>query len=168
MRIKRLTKILDHKFINPILRTIKANKTAKILLNAKKREDQIQDHIRLEVYIYISHVIKVIELMTYLSLTAYILGILFYFYIDYIHQNFDAMDASSDFEPELSFINNPNFNNIHIIRERTRTAKNIVMTYYAMTTLTTVGFGDYYPVTNSERLIVVPILFCGYIAFSLM
>lgn len=42
------------------------------------------------------------------------------------------------------------------------------MTYYALTTLTTVGFGDYYPVTNNERLLIVPIFFAGLAGFSLM
>lgn len=94
------------------------------------------------------------------------MGILFYFYVDYTYEHFDAVHASSDFEPELSFISNPSFN--HMICDQERYFKNIVMTYYALTTLTTVGFGDFYPVTNNERLLVVPIFFGGYIAFSLM
>ena len=50
--------------------------------------------------------------MTYLSLTAYLMGILFYFYVDYTHEHFDAMSSTSEFEPEFSFINNPSFNHL--------------------------------------------------------
>jgi hypothetical protein len=42
------------------------------------------------------------------------------------------------------------------------------MTYYAITTLTTVGFGDYYPVDSYERLTACFVMFGGYISFSLM
>lgn len=39
VRIRRLTEILDQKFINPILRSMKANKTARILQDSHKRDD---------------------------------------------------------------------------------------------------------------------------------
>mgnify|MGYP002634723504 FL=1 len=42
------------------------------------------------------------------------------------------------------------------------------MTYYAITTLTTVGFGDLYPVNSKERLTACFMMFFGYISFSLM
>lgn len=38
--------------------------------------------------------------------------------------------------------------------------------YYGMTTLTTVGFGDYYPITDFERSIGVIFLFGGVIIMS--
>jgi hypothetical protein len=37
-----------------------------------------------------------------------------------------------------------------------------------LTTLTTVGFGDYYPVTNQDRIFASILMFCGVIAFSFM
>jgi len=37
-----------------------------------------------------------------------------------------------------------------------------------VTTLTTVGFGDYYPVSTFERFCCSFMMFCGYITFSLM
>ena len=44
---------------------------------------------------------------------------------------------------------------------------NILM-YFAFTTLSTVGFGDYYPVSNMERLVGCVILIAGVAIFSLM
>jgi len=38
--------------------------------------------------------------------------------------------------------------------------------YYGMTTLTTVGFGDFYPITDFERSIGVIFLFGGVIIMS--
>ena len=31
--------------------------------------------------------------------------------------------------------------------------KSLTSMYYALTTLTTVGFGDYYPISDTERLV---------------
>ena len=38
--------------------------------------------------------------------------------------------------------------------------------YFIFTTLTTVGFGDYYPVGNIERLFGIPLMFFGVMIFS--
>ena len=44
----------------------------------------------------------------------------------------------------------------------------IIFTYFSVTTLTTVGFGDYYPVTNIERLIGIFILLAGVFTASFL
>ena len=44
----------------------------------------------------------------------------------------------------------------------------VAMLYFAVTTLSTVGFGDYHPHTSAERAIMTIILFSGVIIFSLM
>ena len=47
--------------------------------------------------------------------------------------------------------------------------KAIKTSYYAMTTLSTVGFGDMYPKNNFERFFVtIFLLFMGYVCFSYM
>jgi len=38
--------------------------------------------------------------------------------------------------------------------------------YFALTTLSTVGYGDYYPISNAERIIVVIIMLSGVAFFS--
>ena len=42
----------------------------------------------------------------------------------------------------------------------------MVSCYYALTTLSTVGYGDYYPVSNMERIVAVVIMLCGVAFFS--
>ena len=44
----------------------------------------------------------------------------------------------------------------------------IAMTYFFFTTLSTVGFGDYYPVSNIERSIGILIFLFGVMTFSLI
>ena len=43
----------------------------------------------------------------------------------------------------------------------------IVTTYFAMTSLSTVGFGDYYPISDEERLIYSFVLLFGVMLFSI-
>lgn len=41
-----------------------------------------------------------------------------------------------------------------------------IYVYFAFTTLSTVGFGDYYPVSNTERILGALMLFFGVMTFS--
>lgn len=41
-----------------------------------------------------------------------------------------------------------------------------LVTYYALTTLTTVGFGDFYPTTNLERLVMCVVFVGGVSVYS--
>ena len=40
------------------------------------------------------------------------------------------------------------------------------MTYYAVTTLSTVGFGDFHPKNHNERIVVIFALLLGTATFS--
>jgi len=44
----------------------------------------------------------------------------------------------------------------------------IVNTYFALTTLSTVGFGDYYPVANTERVVGALLLYFGQAGFNFL
>lgn len=44
----------------------------------------------------------------------------------------------------------------------------IVNTYFALTTLSTVGFGDYYPVANAERVVGALLLYFGQAGFNFL
>ena len=45
---------------------------------------------------------------------------------------------------------------------------NIILLYYSFTSITTVGFGDYYPRSDSERCIIIIFLFVGVNLFSMI
>lgn len=50
---------------------------------------------------------------------------------------------------------------------KTPKEKAIIVTYFAFTTLSTVGFGDYYPKSEVERLVGAFLLLFGVAIFSL-
>ena len=43
----------------------------------------------------------------------------------------------------------------------------IIITYFAMTSLSTVGLGDYYPISDEERIIYSFVLLFGVMLFSI-
>ena len=52
------------------------------------------------------------------------------------------------------------------IGSKTNNEKMIIMTYFLFTSLSTVGFGDYYPISNPERILCTIILLFGVAIFS--
>lgn len=51
IRINKLTDILDYKNINPIIRKIKENSIEKTLKDDSKKDDNLQDHINILLYL---------------------------------------------------------------------------------------------------------------------
>ena len=45
-------------------------------------------------------------------------------------------------------------------------SKLIISCYFALTTLSTVGYGDYYPITDIEIMTAVSLMLCGVAFFS--
>ena len=52
------------------------------------------------------------------------------------------------------------------LSDKTDTFQLIVSCYYALTTLSTVGYGDFYPVSDRERVLAVVIMLGGVAFFS--
>ena len=50
--------------------------------------------------------------------------------------------------------------------EKSINSQILIMFYYISTTLSTVGFGDYRPISDSERVEIIPYLLFGYLIFS--
>jgi K+-sensing histidine kinase KdpD len=61
-----------------------------------------------------------------------------------------------------------NFFEAYEIQSRSAENALILSLYYALTTLSTVGFGDIHPKTNLERLVVVVIFLVGLVTLSLI
>ena len=104
--------------------------------------------------IIISYLIKTIKLVILIFLVSYFLGICFYIFCD-ITRNFDSVIKSKD-----DFITKFEFD------KKTHIQIAIAVTYFAFTSLSTVGFGDLHPRSDCERLITAFILLFGVAIFS--
>ena len=100
----------------------------------------------------ISNLQKVIKLVVFIALVSYFLGMFWYIYCKHMEA-----EILGEHEGFISYFN---------IDEMSDFKKGVVVTYWAFTTLSTVGFGDYYPITDEERIFISFILLFGVIIFS--
>lgn len=70
------------------------------------------------------------------------------------NQQFDLNNAHS-FE---SYVH-PNLNNVNILA---------LLTYYAMTTLAKIGYGDFYPISEPEKVYTLGVLLFSIVFFSFL
>lgn len=54
------------------------------------------------------------------------------------------------------------------LMDQSYSEQNVVMYYFIATTISTVGLGDYAPISNLERMGIIPYLFFGQLIFSYM
>ena len=88
---------------------------------------------------------------------AFFLGQYWYVFTITIYQY--LADDGEDYE---YFAKNEDWN----IADKSDLDINVVGMYFAFTTISTVGFGDYYPKTDFERAVWAPVLLSGVALFS--
>ena len=76
------------------------------------------------------------------------------------------MDPNEDQETTYEFQTFVDYYDNWSLKEMTEYKRVITACYFACTTLSTVGFGDYYPVSNEERLVGSFFLLFGVAIFS--
>lgn len=106
------------------------------------RDDKIVAQYML-LYIY-----QIIRLITIAIIITYFIGCFWWYF------------CGSQIELDNSFITHND------LRGKDEFYQLAVSCYFALTTLSTVGYGDYYPVSNMERIITVVIMLCGVAFFS--
>ena len=100
--------------------------------------------------ILLQTVFKTFRLIVIIFMVSYFLGLIFYIFADLTNENAKDENFIEHFQ-----INDMNCNQ-----------RAIAMIYYAFTSLSTVGFGDYNPRSNIERLFVALMLLFGVAIFS--
>ena len=91
---------------------------------------------------------------------SYLLGIFFY----------QFCELSNNFEEEIDRTvgTGEHFVEAFGLFDKSALNRSFLMMYYAFTSLSTVGFGDYYPKSNKERLFIALVLLIGVAVFSLV
>lgn len=93
---------------------------------------------------------KLISLVVSAAILTYFLGCFWYLFVS---------NESSD-------PNDDNFFNNNYLRNESYGRRLIICCYFVMTTLTTVGYGDYTPLTKMEKFITIIIMIMGIGLFS--
>ena len=91
---------------------------------------------------------------------SYFIGIIFYIFADLT--NDIKLETPLGFDSDYY----QNFIDYYSINNHNSFEKGLIMIYYAFTSLSTVGFGDYVPRSDSERLFISMVLLFGVLTFS--
>jgi len=111
---------------------------------------------------------RIIQIIIIIISCSYFLGI---FWRIFVHEiiDWEHWDTWDVYNGQESFYANPDFGfvdeeGIHANGSR----QNIMLSYYALTTLSTVGYGDFLPQNYAEKLLMSFILLIGVTIFSLI
>jgi hypothetical protein len=115
--------------------------------------NQAVDNNMILLQIKIMYIFRVLRLIIIILILSYFLGTLWLLISKMLTKNKDDPD-------EMTFYNQ------YAMREKTNFTQLTIVVYFAFTTLSTVGFGDYHPKGEIERIITTFILLCGVACFS--
>ena len=119
--------------------------------------------------IYIRNLFKILRLILQILFIVYFLGQYWFIFVDVfnsIHENemFDTIENhyEDEYEHPPFFFKNEKWD----ISRNSGGMQTITAMYYALTTLSTTGLGDFHPITDKERLLGIVLIFFGVIMFS--
>ena len=108
----------------------------------------------------VSYILKTIRLVIILINISFLTGVFWLILCEFIHDFYYDIDpGDTDFDEDLFMTN-------FSIESRSHFANIILVTYFAITSLSTVGFGDYHPRGDTERVFTALILLFGVAIFS--
>jgi hypothetical protein len=102
--------------------------------------------------------IRLFELVMQILFFSYFVGLIYYTFCDFVNDKWGKEDAYDlkDFIHEKG------------IDELDAYHRTVAITYYAITTLSTVGFGDFHPVGDHDRILMIIIFLVGNFLFSVI
>ena len=142
-RLPRLVKLLDQEKFNQMIKSFTG------AADSSGREDKLVAQYMM------MHIYRIYRLAIIALLITYFVGCLWYFLSSSLNNAEDVLNRSTF---------NTNFNlDLNTTTDVTRL---VVSCYFVLTTLSTVGYGDFYPISNIEWLVSVLIMLCGVAFFS--
>lgn len=164
----------------------------KIIDDPVMGEEQDSDQNQVTLLINLSFLIKIIRLIVIITNISYFIGFLWYCYCDILREaEFAVIESdlfNQKFEEEINIDSFQEYfgmdrweygeeklndeTDIMVVKQthipvKAPLEKGIISVYFAFTTLSTVGFGDYYPYSTYEKLFGSFMLLFGVAIFSL-
>ena len=129
-------------------------------------ENTLQDNNNIDALMNFKYFLETLKLVIVIFNVSYFTGIFWIIYCDlierFMHRDEFEMEQTHDEEIVPNFIHN------YEIYEKTKWKQFIIAMYYSFTSLSTVGFGDFHPQDNSERIFCIFILLFGVAIFSVI
>lgn len=124
-----------------------------VYLDHEKADDNLVDHIKISQMVTISHVLKTLKLLILSINFGYFLGMTWLIMVQ----------ISAQYTNQVNFIT---YENHSLIDDSSAPRWTIITMYFTITSLSTVGFGDFAPRSDVERLLGAVMLLGGVIIFS--
>ena len=128
-------------------------------------ENKLVDNNRITELIQISSFFKIVRLILIIFNLTIILASfehIYYVFVDRVKQ--DQFENLS--EQELMHVNSNTFITYYSFNNKDDMTRYITMIYYTFTTLATVGFGDYHPIADEEKMLACFVFLSGVSVIS--
>ena len=128
-----------------------------------RAESSLEDQTKIKQILIIRYATSTFRLIVLILNTSYFLGI-FWYIICSIQEDVMNEMKLNDHTYEMS----EHFTSYFDLDDKTSSEITVIVTYFAFTSLSTVGFGDYHPRSDFERLCCSLILLFGVAIFSII
>lgn len=143
-----------------------ANKLDKLIIsNPEVAHNRVYNYIQIEKLVCISFLLKILKLVLVMLNLAFLLAMFWYTGLKFVEDFVYGVDYSDEC---MDHIYKDEFINYYKLGDKSNEFNLIILVYFAFTTLTTVGFGDYAPRSDIERAVWSIILVIGVATFSLI
>lgn len=110
-----------------------------------------QDYIYIQQKLYITALLKIFSILIQILLMVYFMAYLWIIFVEYF-----------EYQDEDNFMNNSSWR----LSNHDYLSQQVIILYFSLTSLSTIGLGDYHPITNEERVICTILFLIGVILFS--
>lgn len=126
------------------------------------------DNNNIMVILMISYFFKTFKLVVIILTVSYFMGMFWYIYCDLTSaSDYKIFEDDSISQEERDALRlEAGFIHYFRLNQNTDYENAVIVTYYAFTTLSTVGFGDFHPRSDAERSLCAIILLVGVAIFS--
>jgi hypothetical protein len=156
-----------HKIMQNIKEILRRRSVERIKSDPEFGEDTEKDNNNISTLIMIGSSLKIILLIIIILNISYFLGIIWFIFCDLSNQAYNHWGRTDEDIAENGDLYDT-FYNQYELGKNTNLRNAIIVVYYAFTSLTTVGFGDFHPKSDAERITVSFILVFGVATFSYM
>lgn len=123
--------------------------------------NKIENKNPVESIMFSGYMLKTLQLTILIVNISYILGMLFFILCEFIQDFVYDVDYHLLPEEDIAVFEPENFIQYFELYKKTPGENGVIMTYYMFTSLSTVGFGDYHPRSDFERIMVSIIILFG-------
>lgn len=160
LRLPRLFAMIEPKQFNNLVKAYYHNQLKRVMSNDDYKSEQLTDHNKIMRQIMLGYFFRIVRMVLVIFTISYFFGTIFFIVAWQIYEHYDHFDN------EYNFFNKNSVN----LKDKMDTGQYfdamIAVVYFAFTTLSTVGYGDLKPITNTERMIGSFILLFGVAVFS--